>query len=264
MPRSGCKMIAFATILCLSLGAGAGAGAGAAEFTLLTHPLPPFTTGTTAAPTGLAVELVETILRRTGDTGEVQVVPYPRLMRDVQQGPSTIAFIVARTPEREALMQWVGPIVVTPVSLYMRASAPVVPRTLAESRTLGSIGVTRGGADARFFEEHDFANLDFGESQATDLRKVYLGRLDATPMGTIVFESVLDEIGLKRSDFQRAPFTLYDSAIYAAVSPDVPASVIQSWSAALDELKRSGEYAALLARYGIEAPGRVADLPGPR
>jgi polar amino acid transport system substrate-binding protein len=248
------KVIVFAAILCLSLQAVARA----AEFTLLTHPLPPFTTGTTAAPTGLAVELVETILKSTGDTGEVQVVPYPRLMREVQLGPSTIAFIVARTPEREALMQWVGPIVVTPVYLYMKADAPVVPRTLADARTLGSIGVTRGGIDARFFQEHGFDSLDFSESQATDLSKVYLGRLDATPMGAVVFDSVLDEIGLKRSDFQRAPFALYDSFVYAAVSPDVPGSVIESWSAALDAMKRSGEYAAILARYGIEASNRMA------
>ncbi len=158
-------------------------------------------------------------------------------------------------------MQWVGPIVVTPVYLYMKAGAPVVPRTLENSRTLGSIGVTRGGADAAFFVEHGFGNLDFGESQATDLRKVYLGRLDATPMGVVVFDSVLDEIGLKKSDFQRTPFTLYDSSVYAAVSPDVPVSVIESWSTALDDLKRNGEYAAMLARYGIEASARV---PGSR
>jgi polar amino acid transport system substrate-binding protein len=259
MPRSGCKAIAIAAMLCLSLlYLSLRAVARAAEFTVLTHPLPPFTTGTAAAPTGFAVEVVEAILRRTGDTGEVQVVPYPRLMRDVRQGPSTIAFIVARTPEREALMQWIGPIVVTPVSLYMKAGAPVVPRTLADARALGSIGVTRGGIDARFFEEHSFGNLDFSESQPTDLRKVYLGRLDATPMGAVVFDSVLDQIGLRRSDFQRAPFTLYDSSVYAAVSPDVPGSVIQSWSAALDAMKRSGEYAAILTRYGIEASGRAA------
>jgi polar amino acid transport system substrate-binding protein len=255
MPRSGRKVIVFAVMLGLSLRAVARA----ADFTLLTHPEPPFTTGTAAAPTGLAVELVETILKRTGDTGAVQVVPYPRLMREVQRGPSTIGFIVARTPEREALMQWVGPIVVSPCRLYMKAGAAMLPRTLAESRTLGRIGVTRGGIDARYFEEHGFGNLGYGESQATDLRKVYLGRLDATPMAAVVFDSVLDEIGLKRSDFTWAPFTLYDSLVYAAVSPDVPGTVVRSWSAALDGLKRSGEYAEMLARYGIE--GESEDLP---
>ncbi len=254
-PGSGRKAIAFAALLCLSLPAAARAG----EYTLLTHPLPPFTTGTAAAPTGVAVELVATILRRTGDTGAPRVVPYPRLMHDVQLGPSTIGFIVARTPEREALMQWVGPIVVSPVHLYMKAGAPVVPRSLAESRTLGGIGITRGGVDAHYFEKQGFGNLDYSDSQEADLRKVYLGRLDATPMGAIVFDSVLEKIGLKRSDFLWAPFPLYKSFVYAAVSPDVPASVIRSWSAALDGMKQNGEYAVLLARYGID--GESEGLP---
>jgi polar amino acid transport system substrate-binding protein len=140
----------------------------------------------------------------------------------------------------------------------MKADAPVVPRTLEEARTLGSIGVTRGGIDARYFQQHGFESLDLSDSQVTDLRKVYLGRLDATPMGLLAFGSALDEIGLKRSDFQRAPFTLYDSFVYAAVSKDVPGSVIQSWSAALDAMKRSGEYTALLARYGVDSSGPAA------
>jgi polar amino acid transport system substrate-binding protein len=252
-------MTAFAAMLCLSLPAAARA----VEYTLLTHPLPPFTTGTAAAPTGLAVELVEAILRRTGDTGKVQVEPYARLMRDVQQEPSTIAFIVARTPERERLMQWLGPIVVVPVHLYMKASAPMVPRTLEDAKALGRIGVARGGVDARYFEGNGFGNLDYSDSQATTLRKIYLGRVDATPIGSIVFDSLLDEIGLTRSDFMWAPFALYNSFVYAAVSPDVPGSVIRSWSAALDDLKRSGEYAALLARYGIdvESEGMQTVIP---
>jgi polar amino acid transport system substrate-binding protein len=261
---AGLWTIAIAAMLSLMLLLPLQRGARAAEFTVLTHTLPPFTMGTAAAPTGLAVEIVETILRHTGDTGRVQMVPYARLMRDVQQGPSTIAFIVARTPEREALMQWVGPILVTPVSLYLKAGAPAVPRTLADAMRLRSIGVTRGGADAQFFQAHGFDGLDFGEGQATDLRKVYLGRMDATPMGAVVFASVLDEIGLTRADFQRAPFILYDSFVYAAVSPDVPASVIRSWSAALDAMRRSGEYEALLARHGIDASDLEADVPGSR
>jgi polar amino acid transport system substrate-binding protein len=258
MPRSG-PVIAVAAMLCPLLHAVARA----ADYTVLTHPLPPFTTGTEAAPTGLAVDLVRMILSRTGDTGTVQVVPYARLMHDVRQGPSTIGFIVARTPEREGMMQWLGPIIVVPCHLYMKAGAAVVPRSLEEARSLGSIGVARGGVDARYFEAHGFGNLDYSESQATTLRKIYLGRVDATPIGSVVFDSLLDEIGLKRSDFTWAPFPLYDSFVYAAVSPDVPASAVASWSAALGELKRSGDYAALLARYGIEAGPEASQPAGP-
>jgi ABC-type amino acid transport substrate-binding protein len=57
---------------------------------------------------------------------------------------------------------------------------------------------------------------------------------------------------------------LYDSEVYIALSPDVPKSLVDSWSAALQALKETGEYAALMARYGIATssapgPGAVAD-----
>jgi polar amino acid transport system substrate-binding protein len=223
----------------------------AAALTLLTHRLPPFTTGTDAAPGGLAVELLREILRLTGTTGEIRTVPYPRLLHEVQAGPLTVGFIVARTPSRERLMQWIGPILVTGVYLYRRAGAAPALQTLEDARKLGRIGTTRGGIDAAYLVQHGFDNLDFSESQETDLRKLQLGRVDATPMGAVVFSQLLKETGFPREAFEQTAVRLYDSNICFALSPDVPAATMQAWSQALADLKGSGAYARMLARYGV-------------
>jgi polar amino acid transport system substrate-binding protein len=230
---------------------GQRSAAVAGELRIVTHDLPPFTIGSTPALTGVAVDLVRAIMRRTGDTGAIQMEPFPRLMHDLQSGPETVGFVVARTPERDPLMQWVGPILVNSVYFYKKAGSSLQVQTLDDVRHLAGIGVTRGDADHMFLTEHGFTNLDVSESQSADLRKVALGRVEVTPVSQLVFPSLIEAAGLHASDFERTPVKLFDSMVYLALSRDVSAATIQAWAAALAAVKSSGEFAAILARYRI-------------
>jgi polar amino acid transport system substrate-binding protein len=243
----------------------------AAELRILSHRLPPFTSeaaaaGEGAAPPGLAVEIISRLLTRTGDTGTLTVEPFPRMLQDIQAGPMTMGFIVARTPPRERLMQWVGPLVVNGVYLYKKAGSPVAIATLEDARRLEGIGVTREDADHRFLREQGFTNLQISESQQLDLRRVLLGRVDVTPIGEMAFAAAVSALGLRPGDFERTPVKLFDSEVYIAFSPDVPARIIASWSAALQAFKSSDEFKPLLARYGIDAttasPAAMPNAPG--
>jgi polar amino acid transport system substrate-binding protein len=234
---------ACAILACLA------APARATDLRLLTHPLAPFTVGTSANLSGLAVEVARGILKRTGDGSAIATEPFTRVLQDIQAGPSTIGFIVARTPAREPTMQWVGPIVSTGVYLYKKAGSPVSITTLEDARKLAHIGVARGNADEKFLTEQGFKNLDLSDNQQLDLKKLQLGRLDATPISEIVFSTMVHEAGLQASDFERTPVKFYDSTVYFGVSPDVPKSTVQAWQDALDAMKASGEYAAIVARY---------------
>ncbi len=234
----------FATIAPLS-----GPPGLAAELRILTHPLAPFTTGPATAPEGLAIDIVQAILARTGDTGTLTVEPFPRLLRDVESGPWTVGFIVARTPERERLMQWVGPIAVSEVYFYQRAGTSPLVTSLDEARRLGRIGVQLGNADAHYLQNLGFTNLDYSDAQVTDIIKLDRGRLDATPVSRLVFSSLAKQAGLPAGDFVRTPFKLYELGIYVALSPDIPKSVVNAWSAALTAMKATGEQTVLLDRY---------------
>jgi polar amino acid transport system substrate-binding protein len=227
------------------------------ELRILTHPLPPFTIVSDSTPQGLAVDIARAIMRRTGDTAAIHVEPFPRLLSDVQAGPLTAGFVVARTPAREAKMQWVGPIVVSGVYLYKKAGSPIVANTLDDARNLAALGVTRGDADQTFLQALGFTNLRISESQGLDLRKLQLGRVDVTPMSEVVFSRVVAERGFNPEDFKKTGVKLYDSAVYVAFSPDVSRRVVTSWAAALAELESSGAHAALLARYGVPDIGAI-------
>jgi polar amino acid transport system substrate-binding protein len=217
LPIAGVALLPLALLIRMTPAALGG------ELRIVTHVLPPFTFEGRSAPVGLAVDIVEAVIQRTGDIGTIEVEPFPRLLRDVISGPNTLAFIIARTPERERLVQWVGPIIVNRVCLYTRAGSHRRINSLEEARSLAAIAVTRGDADHVFLAGKHFTNLDLGESQSLDLRKVALGRVDATSVSELVFASMATAARLQPTDFERTPVMLYNSVVYMAFSPDVAA-----------------------------------------
>ncbi len=233
------------------LSAISAADASADDLQLLTHQLAPFTMVELDELRGFAVDLVNDLLAMTGDKPPMTVVPFARLLAAVEQGPNTAGFIIARTPEREAKMQWVGPLIVTGVYIYVRAKANLRLETLDDLRKLDRIGVQNGNTDDQFLTELGFTNLERRSSQASTLLGVEADRLSAAPMSELVFERLVRELHLAPSAFRRIPFKLYDVRLYLGVSKDLPQERVARWSASLDELKASGRYDLLLKRYGL-------------
>ncbi|MDD5493921.1 MAG: transporter substrate-binding domain-containing protein, partial [Dehalococcoidia bacterium] len=60
--------------------------------------------------TGQSVEIVRAMLQKLNITASIEVMPLSDGLNLAQKGPSTTVFSINRTPQREALFKWVGPI----------------------------------------------------------------------------------------------------------------------------------------------------------
>src|SRR6218665_907043 len=97
--------ILTAALFCLLLGT-----ARAESYQLVTEEWAPYNYVQNGQLTGMATEIVRAIMALTGDTFEVAVLPSMRAGMKLQQRPRTIMFSMFRTPEREPLYKWVGPL----------------------------------------------------------------------------------------------------------------------------------------------------------
>jgi polar amino acid transport system substrate-binding protein len=221
----------------------------ATELQFLTHRLAPFTVDQGGSPRGLAVDLVTELMQRTGDTGTIKVTSFARLLEAVRMQTNVVGFVIARTPEREVTMQWVGPIAVSGVYVYQKAGAPLRPHTLDDLRRLDVVAVQLGNADDTYLTKLGFTNLTRPYRQLDTLALVHNGRAAATPVSELVFPSLVAEAALPRKDFERTDIKLYDSRLFLGFSKHVDAAVIASWSAALAALRSSGRYDQIVAAY---------------
>ncbi|HOT59473.1 MAG TPA: hypothetical protein P5519_08315 [Spirochaetia bacterium] len=69
-------------------------------------------------PYGLYGEIVIEIQKQIGDETEIKIVPWARAYEDCLQNCNVILFPMNRTPEREDLFLWVGPLMDVRYSLY--------------------------------------------------------------------------------------------------------------------------------------------------
>ena len=81
-----------------------------AELRLLTEQAPPTSFLRDGQPEGYAVEVVRELIRRTGNQARIELMPWTRAYFLAKSEADTGLFSVVRTTEREALFQWVGPI----------------------------------------------------------------------------------------------------------------------------------------------------------
>ena len=108
-----------------------------AQLRLLTEDAPPMSFLREGEPGGLAVEVVRALLARTGDSGQIELMPWTRALHLAQQDEDVALFSTVRTPERENRFQWVGPIVVGTTSFYSLKSRELVIDTWSRPRPAG-------------------------------------------------------------------------------------------------------------------------------
>ncbi|BCO09597.1 amino acid ABC transporter substrate-binding protein [Desulfolithobacter dissulfuricans] len=87
-------------------------------YTVYTEPLPPVHYVENNRVTGIATEIVREIFRLAGMDLRIEVYPWKRAYHMVLKNPGTFIYTINRTPQREKLFKWIGPILSKRTSLY--------------------------------------------------------------------------------------------------------------------------------------------------
>ncbi len=206
--------------------------------------------------TGLGVDVVREIQRREGNTDPIQVVPWARGYDEVQKRPCVVLFTMARTAERNARFQWVGPIEETVFSLFVKTDSPVRLASLDEARKLGAIGVYRDDVRDLWLTHAGFSNLERTVDNVANVKKLMAGRIDAFASTRVAIPDLARSAGFSPKAFREAlPFGR--SQGFIAFSAPTPRNIVERWAKALAEMKRDGTFERIHSRYfpGVPLPG---------
>jgi polar amino acid transport system substrate-binding protein len=77
----------------------------------------------------------------------------------VQYLPNSALFNMTRTPEREALFQWVGPISTSRSYFYTLATSGLTVSTIEQAKALQSIATPKGWFTHDYLIQHNFQNI---------------------------------------------------------------------------------------------------------
>ena len=249
--RTFCRwlLITASALLCANVAAG--------ELQLLADENPPlsFTDGMQAK--GLAVDVVREIQRRVGDDTLIEFQPWARGYRTVSTQANVGLFAMARTPERETLFQWLGPVSASKASFYGKRGSGLRINNLDDAKAVERIMVVRDFYTHRLLERLGFTNLELVPKPETMVKMALNDRAPLMFTSSATLPDMLEKAGANPGDLELV-YTVTSIQTYVAFSLGTPRDMVAKWQAALDAMKRDGSYAVMYAKWlPGEAPTKI-------
>jgi polar amino acid transport system substrate-binding protein len=238
--------ILSAALLCLLFGTDARAG----EYQVVTEEWAPYNYQEHNQLKGMTTEVVRAIMALTGDDFEVVLLPSMRASHILQNRPKTIMYSMFRTPAREPLYKWVGPIVEDAIHPYQLANAAPL-NSREQLLNAAQITTRHAGLLPQVLESQGFINLDKSATENLQLYRMLLaGRTNIivgdTDAGVVYYSR---QLNIAPGTLRQIPVEVYRSSLYIAFSRDSDDRVVAAWTNALEQLRQSGELARIQQRY---------------
>ncbi len=223
-----------------------------------TEPLPPYNYEENGTIKGLSIDLLTAIIQKSGyvvPADHIQIVPWETALENALTQNNSVVFSTGRTPEREGLFQWVGPISIERDVLFAHPKANLSiekPADLKEFR----IGVTPGHAGTEML-----LNAGVNKEQIVTeanisklIRMLESGEIDLWCYPELTGRYYAEQVTGNYYAFN-VVYPLEEMGIYYAFHRDVSNATVHAFQQALDELKTDkdetgvSEYERILGRY---------------
>jgi polar amino acid transport system substrate-binding protein len=194
---------------------------------------------------GYGTDKVREILRRTGIEATIDMQPWKRAYTQALNQADTCVYSTTRTPEREALFKWIGPLVETDWVMYARADRHYQFKALEDTRHL-SIGAYIGDVRGEFLEARGYKIAYVAHDESNPM-KIMAGRIDLWATSTRFATLRLNQSGLAG---KIVPVLVFNHAqLYLACNLAVSDSLMARMNAALAAMQADGTVKAIDQRY---------------
>lgn len=240
-------LTAFSVALCADIPAHANA---AQQPLVVTEDLAPYNYQQGRELKGPCNEIVLEILRRTtkGIPRGVRVLPWSRAYALARQVPNVALYSTVRSPEREHLFHWVGPIYHDDLVMMRRRGSAVKAANLEEAKKY-TIGVMQDYAGEDLLRRNNFPKVH--SLPGAPEQMVYMLAHDRVDLWLESWPSGMYYAARagKPTGWIEPLFTVAREDLYVAFSLFSDQETIRRWSDTLQSMKEDGTYRKLIDRF---------------
>ena len=204
-----------------------------------------FTSADYQAPRGILVDFARELLAAAGMEQDLQLLPWPRVMQQLRQNPNQLVLTLIRTPQRESLVHWVGPVAEINHALYGSVAMSNPPTTLEQARDLYVATVVDDVA-SNYLEQNAFTNLVRTSDHMKGLEMLTRGRVDLYPGNTALIDYQCTQLAGGCDNIRLVlPLVDLEQDLYFALSADTGESVVTAIREQFNRLIAEGRLQAL-------------------
>ncbi|MDP2367358.1 substrate-binding periplasmic protein [Rhodoferax sp.] len=207
----------------------------------------------TGQPSGMAVEVVQLVLRELGLDVPVNIEPWPRIQKTRLAQPNNLIFTAYRNQDTETQYRWVGAIVPFRIYLYrLKTRKDVHVAGLADLKRY-KVGVVTNGGRFSYLTKHGFAaNLEPAKNDELNLRKFFAGRFDVLAEDPTMLQHAAPRYGLDPAQAEKLhELTDLAGEGYLAFTLGTSDALVAQFAKALDKVKAGKAYRELFLKYGL-------------
>lgn len=199
---------------------------------------------------GLSVETLKLMWQKMQIAEQkIHLVPWARGYRNTINNPNSMLFTMARTPEREALFKWVGPLYHAEHVLLARADFTESISSIQQAFKYTVAAIKNDVSEITLLEQN-FPEENI--ARITQLSQAILmlenGRLDLMIISRTSIQSLIDEHDLSFENF-KIIYSVNKVGNYYAFHKSTPESLISQYQQAFDSI--AAERQAINAKYGV-------------
>ena len=220
-----------------------------ATLNLMTEDYPPYNfPDKNGKPTGISVDIVREIIKKTKDIDNITILPWARAYHKIQTEKNQVLFSTTRTPQREKLFKWVGPIATNTWVFYTKKGNDIKLSKLSDAKNLKyTIGTYKDDACELFLKLNGFENIESVPNDTLNVKKLISNRIDLWIVGE--YQGKIKAKRLNADKYLKKVFEIKKTYLYIAFSKDVDDKIIKKWQYELDRLKQNGIYQKILNKY---------------
>ncbi|TWI54801.1 polar amino acid transport system substrate-binding protein [Pseudomonas duriflava] len=200
---------------------------------------------------GAATKVVELTLNRAElKDYRINLYPWARAYDMAMHQPNVLIFLIARTPEREALFKWTGEVTNVQYHLYkLKSRTDIQPKDVQDARRY-NIGVLRNDVRHQYLTSQGFTRLVVSATSRDNFHKLLNNQIQLVPMTDGDAAAECEQSRFDCSQLEKL-LTLdrMNAPLYIAYSLQTPDETVERTRKAFLQLKAEGVVDKILGTH---------------
>ncbi len=217
--------------------------------TLFTEQYPPLTFRNNEGEiTGFGTDLVNEIMKRNHLYADIKLSSWSNGYNLALTNPNVCLFTMDRTPLREELFHWIGPIGTNTTWIYTRKDAGISVESIDDAKSLSSLGTVSSWFSDQYLRDLNFTNLVSHSDPKVMVERFMEGEIEAFVCSDVTFSTILQQQGYSYNQVEPV-FSLMSSDYYIALSLGTPEAMVTQLQETFESMQDDGTYDIIYAKW---------------
>jgi len=225
------------------------------ELKILTEDYIPFNYLENGLLKGFSTEVVQTLIKKTGvqiERNKILLWPWKRAYQTALEEDNVLLFTTTRTPQREKLFKWVGPIYPREQWVFKLKSRDDIKIANIQAAKSYTVAEVEDSANFQEFVNHGFLpgkNLITISKGDSKIEMFLAGRIDLVSYIPLEAAYRLRKLGKSYDLIEKLFLMSGEYKYYLAFSHGTDDEIVAQFQKAFDDMKHDGLYNKILKKY---------------